>query len=429
MKSIKIRNTVIVFGTTILTLFLAQLLLAQIYDDPSMVYEPATEGGFIPGARAAGMGGAQIAAGNDGSALWYNPALITRIRKTELSATLTHQRITNKTTFPFYSIPSAVVSNTRLGSLWAIYPLATVRGGLSLGLSINRVKSFDRIFRYASSPTWIDRPNVDGWGGGEDESGGLWAYSFGAAVEVSPKVSVGGSLDILDGTDNYGFFFNSLSLSGTHTFDETKEINDSYTGISGKIGATYSANNYLTLGAIVGLPQSINVDQTSSHFINETDSLPYSFRGAISYRYSLPFSFGAGAAFSFNGLIITGDFKYLDYSQLEYQSGIDSISLANMTARHYYKETFNLHAGAEYSIPGTTLKVRAGYYREPIPFKGNLVEIEPNYYTMGLGYIVDNNLNFDFALMNGSWKRNDVNLEYKEKYSPLRFMLTMSYRL
>src|SRR4030067_2225510 len=102
------------------------------------------------------MGGAQIAAGDDGSALWYNPALLTRIRNTELSGTLSHQRVTNNTTGNSgIRIPEsrfvnteASVNNTTLGGLWAIFPVPAEQGGLTLGFSVNRVRSFDRIFRY-----------------------------------------------------------------------------------------------------------------------------------------------------------------------------------------------------------------------------------------------------------------------------------------
>ncbi|RKX19112.1 MAG: hypothetical protein DRP26_04030, partial [Candidatus Zixiibacteriota bacterium] len=81
----------------IFVIILPGLLLAQIGGDPGAVYEMATENNIYVGVRAAGMGGAQIAAGEDGSALWYNPALLTRVRRIEISGALSHQRFFNKT--------------------------------------------------------------------------------------------------------------------------------------------------------------------------------------------------------------------------------------------------------------------------------------------------------------------------------------------
>ena len=73
--------------------------MAQIGGDASTVYEMATENSIFAGVRAAGMGGAQLAAADDGSALWYNPALLTRIRRLELSGSLNYQRFFNRTDF------------------------------------------------------------------------------------------------------------------------------------------------------------------------------------------------------------------------------------------------------------------------------------------------------------------------------------------
>ena len=109
--------------TTALLLGFVSTSSAQQLLDPFDVYESATENQFLPGGRAAGMGGAQIAAGDDGSALWYNPALLTRIRNTELSGTLSHQRLTNSTTLARRSSPEAKVNNTSFGGLWAIFPV------------------------------------------------------------------------------------------------------------------------------------------------------------------------------------------------------------------------------------------------------------------------------------------------------------------
>ena len=162
-----------IFFTGLFSISSAQQLL-----DPLEVYEPATESQFLPGGRASGMGGAQIAAGDDGSALWYNPALLTRIRNTELSGTLSHQRVTNNTTGNSgIRIPEsrfvnteASVNNTNLGGLWAIFPVPAEQGGVTLGFSVNRVRSFDRIFRYQVTGDLASSVRA-----GEDESGSLWA--------------------------------------------------------------------------------------------------------------------------------------------------------------------------------------------------------------------------------------------------------------
>jgi long-subunit fatty acid transport protein len=415
------------------------LTKAQYYSNllfPLDVYEPATENGFLPGARATGMGGAQIAAGDDGSALWYNPALLTRIRRIEISGSLNHQRQTNQTTIFGNLSPEARVSNTRFGGLWAIFPVPTERGGLTLGLSVNRVRSFDRIFRYASSVNWYNNPaGFSGWGGGEDESGSLWAWSFGGSIEVSPKASIGLSLDIFDGSDDYGLFFDSTDVFAAFSRHYSKTIIDNYTGVSGKIGATYEATNWLNLGGFIGFPASISIDQTSDTFLNDTPGASSESHIASSYRYTLPFWFGLGGQMIIRDFVLAGDVTYLDYSQLEYRSGFADLTSANMTAQKYYRsDAFNYHVGAEYTIRPADVRLRAGYYLQPIPFKGYQVVTDPHFFTFGIGFLIDKSVSLDLAFLTGSWEKIDnfqTNpvLPISAKYTTNRFLMTLSYRM
>jgi long-subunit fatty acid transport protein len=378
------------------------------------VYEPATENNFPVGGRASGMGGAQIAAGDDGSAMHYNPALLTRIRNIEFSGTLTQQRFTNRTSINGTSSPEGQQNNTGLGSLWAVFPVPTAQGSLSLGIAVNRVKSFDRVFRYSS-------PNFTG-GGGEDESGSLWEYSFGGAIEVSPKSSVGFSLDIYDGHDDYAAFFDSSFVGGT--FNYRHNINDSYTGISGKIGATYAASNWLNLGAVVRFPTSISIDQSTYILDNESED---TFGG--SYRYVLPFSFGFGSEIDVRDLTLAADISYLDYTQLTYKRGLPDLAEADRLVRQYYRDALSYYLGAEYLIRPAALSLRAGYYSEPIPFRGYPVLEQPKYFTVGAGLLIENSATLDLAYINGSWKRADPSIGSNEQYSPQRLLASLAFRI
>jgi long-subunit fatty acid transport protein len=420
MKSITLKISLIICAILLPVVASAQQLL-----DPLEVYEPVTENSFIPGARAAAMGGAQIAAGNDGYSLWYNPALLTKIRSTELSASLSHQRFANNTSLHGYDIPEARVNNTGLGGLTAAVPVPTDQGGLTVGFGVNRVRSFDRIFRYASSPDWLNNPYQNGWGGGEDESGSLWAYSIGAAVEVSPRSSIGASIDIFDGNDDYSYFFDSTYTGGSYHYNH--DINDDYTGISGKVGATYNATNWLDLGLVIGLPASISIDQKSDYYESGGPNTEDHF--SASYRYTLPFSFGFGAAANWRDLTVTGDISYLDYTQLKYRHGISNRSEANLTVQRYYDDPLNFSLGAEYYLRQAGVSLRAGYYQKPIPFMGLPIVKDPKFVTLGAGFLIDKTVNFDLAYLNGSYEKRDPSIGTDEEYKVQRFMMTLSYRI
>jgi len=394
---------------------------AQQLLDPLLVYEPATENQFMPGGRAAGMGGAQIAAGDDGSALWYNPALLTRIRNIELSGTLSHQRFVNSTNYRGYASSEARVNNTSFGGLWAMYPVPTEQGGLTLGFSVNRVRSFDRIFRYFNGSFIFPET------GGEDENGSLWAWSFGGGIEISPKASVGLSVDILDGTDDYSNFA-SYRDPVDGPIEYSLNITDEYAGISGKIGGVYQASNSLSLGAVIGLPTSISIEQQSSEFLDSAGVRYEDYDGA-SYRYTLPFWFGMGAMLSFADLSIAGDISYVDYTQLRYKSGFADLSRANLTAMEYYNDAVNLHVGVEYLVRTADLRLRAGYFRQPSPFNWFPVNTQPHYFTLGAGILIDRTINLDLALLAGSFEREDRDINTIEEYDTQRFLMTVSYRI
>ncbi len=417
-------------GTLLVLAALYSESSAQFFGDPLEVYESTTENGFVPGARAAGMGGAQIAAGNDGSVLWYNPALLTRIRMAEYSATLSHQRFANRTHLANGYMPDVSVNNTRLGSVWAIFPLAAYQGGVTVGISINRVKSFDRVFRYASDPVWLDDPiSREGWGGGEDESGGLWAWSLGGAIEISPKASAGLSLDLYDGSDDWLFFFDSTSLADSYRYSYSHNIVDSFTGISGKIGLTYNITNEFNFSSVIGLPALITVDQTSG--ISEEDNLGFSARysNTASYKYRLPFWIGIGAMWRYTDLTLTGDIKYMDYTQMEYRSGLLELNRLNQGVKRFYNNIVTFRVGAEYFIRNMNLKLRAGYYQDPIPFQGYPIETEPRFFTFGAGLLVDRSVNIDLAYLTGLWERDDPSIRSSERYNADRLMITVSFRM
>jgi hypothetical protein len=386
----------------------------------------------ILSARAQFMGGAQMAAGMDGSVLWYNPGLLTRITRSELSGTLTHQKFTNETFLNGSGrMPDADVSNTRLGSIWGTYKVPTYQGGMVIGFAVNRVKSFDRIFRYASSPTWLDDPYVStsGWGGGEDEIGSLWAWTFGGAIELSPRASVGLSIDIFDGDDDWTFFFDSTDVAANYSYSYSHTINDDYTGVSGKIGFNYDLESNISLAGVIGFPTSLTVDQASEYYEYDNQNLDSYDYWTSSYRYTLPFWLGLGAQVRLEDLTLAGDVSFMDYSQLQYRSGLEDLAGLNQTAKRYYDETVTFRVGAEYVIQPSGTRLRLGYYQEPAGFQGFNMESEPHFFTFGAGFLVDRSVMIDLAFLTGNWKREDPAIASIEKYKANRFMVTISYRL
>ena len=412
----------------ILGLLLPGAAFAQLGGDPSLVFEMATENNIFFGVRAAGMGGAQVAAGDDGSAVWYNPALLTRIRRLELSGSLSHQRFFNDTKLGDYANSEFQANNTRLSGLWAVLPVPVEQGGLSLAFAAGRVKSFDRLFRYETEPGWYQQPVGDGRGGGEDDLGGLWVYSAGGGLELSRYTSIGLALEIYNGSDNYALLEDQID--GPLTTSYRMELSDSYSGYSAKVGLAYSANSALHFGATIRFPTPLTIEQSGLDLYSENgDTSTDVLNGE--YKYVLPFSFGTGALVAINSLLIAGDINYCDYTQLEYKRGVD-LPVANNSVKNYYRDVLSYNLGAEYLLPRQGLTLRAGYARDPIPYLGYPVTKDLNIFTAGFGYLLDKTLKLVVAVNFLNWTREDprfLQLGTIEKYRAQRFFLGFTYRI
>jgi len=402
--------------------------IAQLGADPGLVYEMASENNIFFGVRAAGMGGAQIAAGDDGSAVWYNPALLTRIRRLEFSGALSHQRFFNQTDLGNYEVSDFQMNNTRLSGLWAVMPVPVEQGGLSLAFAAGRIKSFDRLFRYESEEGWYQSPFGDGLGGGEDDLGGLWVYSAGGGLELSRYTAIGLALEVYSGSDNYTLLEDQIegALESSYRF----ELKDAYSGYSAKLGLAYSANSAVHLGATVRFPTPLTVEQTGLDSYTEngetsTDIL----RGE--YKYVMPFSFGAGGLVAIRNLLIAGDINYADFTQIEYKRGVD-LPIANGSVKNYYRDVLSYNLGAEYLVPRWGLTLRAGYARDPIPYLGYPITEDLDIFTAGFGYLLDKTLKLDVAVNFLGWTREDpqfLQMGTFEKYRAQRFFIGFTYRI
>jgi len=406
---------------SIFLMVMPSLALAQFGGDPEVVYEMATENNIFAGVRAAGMGGAQIAAADDGSALWYNPALLTRIRRMELSGSLNYQRFFNRTDFGTVRSDDFQFNKTRFSSFWGVFPVPTEQGGLSLAVGAFRIKDFDRLFRYENQTGWLNNPTGDGFGEGEDDLGGLWSYSLGGGIEISRHMSLGLSFDILDGRDNYTYFSDSVANDILDSYD--MNIKNDYSGYSGKAGLAYSAGPNFHIGATIKFPTYMKVKQEF------TDS-DHIWPELTQYKYTLPFSFGIGGLYAIKNLLLAADFVYTDYTELEYRSGVRPEDAAEV--RHVYKDVANINLGAEYFVPQWGLTVRGGYSHDPIPFTYYPVGDQYHVFTAGFGYLLDRTLKFDMAVNIINWSRSDpysFSQTTKEKYWAQRIFAGFTYRI
>ncbi len=396
--------------------------------DESAVYEPTAGNFFVVGARTLAMGGAAIAAVNDATALIYNPAGLARITRIELAGSMTHQRTGNTTQWQFSgdSFSGPHQNNTRFGSANLVLPVPTYRGSLVLGMGVNRVDSFDRTLQFSQSMSVLQTNFSET--AIESESGGIYLWSFGAGMDVSPNVSVGGALNLWNGKDDYTWFDEWATVVPASDTVIDDRIVDRYSGLNAKLGVRIQPTRAVVFGATIESPVTLTIKEDwNARTIEDGVETVEDFN--FEYKVSLPFSMGAGVAFDLNRLTLAGDLNYTDWTQTEYKK-LDDVGAFNRQVKRTYRDALRLHVGAEYLIPQLGTSLRAGFYRDPLPFRSDLIGKNRSFVTAGVGFLIDQVMTLDVAWAHGSWElRNFISEGLTEKYTTDRLFVSVAYHL
>lgn len=422
------------------------------------------------GARAAGMGFAHMAVAEDGSALLYNPAGLAQIKRIEMSGGLLHEaqdRTVGFNTasggFPGTGIQEETTDtgSTQFGHLSLAYPFPTYRGSLVMGLAFQRVASLKSdYFRDGI----LRAPQGDVTGLYETESftetGGVNLWTAGVAGDVSPNLSLGASVSFIQGSTHQDFqvgrYFGEttagepvVEATDEFLYGEVREAD--LTGVTGSVGALARMSEYARLGVIIDFPQRYEYEGTLSWRLEDQEKIDretYDFTDTI----TLPFSFGAGVALTPPGFLIAADARLTDWAQIDFEGPVRSKDREDA-----YRSTVDLNIGAEYQLPFHPTRIRAGWARQPLPYKlvpstlyftfvpddGNAntsddasywlrdydeasVKTERNFFTLGAGTLVDNTVTLDVAWVHGLFERSGGPIT--EKWTTNRIFGTVTYR-
>jgi len=421
-----------IFLALALFLLITQAVLAQ---------EVTVGNDFGVGARAMGMGGAFIGVADDSTALHWNPAGLSQIKRMEFFGGLSHERFETDAEY-FGNLDETFTSNTRPNSFAVVLPVPVRRGGLAFAMGVNRVQNFDSRIRVSGLNKFTEDEDPDLFGlfieETFDESDGIYSWNFGAAVEVAPGVSLGGSLNFLSGNYEYGL---SLDADDTEDIDSVLSgisyrdtIDSDYSGVESKIGLLARVGKKLRLGVTIDIPLDLSVDeywtQDTFDLYDDGASDSYADDGFFSYDISRPVRLGGGiAATPIPGVIISADVLYTDWTQTEYDDP-PSDDVSNEDFVDDYRDTMQLRVGGEFTIPKSGVRLRAGYIRDPLPYTPDGMEIdtERQFITFGIGMIMDRVLTLDIAYMVGFWEESTDDGVIKKDRDSNRVFLSAGYR-
>lgn len=407
---------------------------AQVFDTEALGQEVLWSDFFGVDARAIGMGNTGLALGHDGSALIYNPANLASIKRIEMRAGLSHLRLKSDTRVDYSSGPDfndeSDISKTRINALSLAVPVPTYRGSLVFAFGLHRINSYDRAF----GVTFDDLGGDDAaFRGRETETGGMWKWSAGGAVDISPRLSVGAALHLLTGKDEYRWESRDATIDNVISEDQLIEID--YVGVSAMGGISFNVSPTLSAGLTIETPTLLDAEENALYAIDSLFSdYIFEYPSYSAYNVTRPFVFGFGMAGSFGQANLAADFRYTDWTQMDFDYDNPDLDAEENDALRFIQdelsEVVSIQLGGEYLLPEQGLTLRAGYFRDPLPVDDRFIEKQRQYITAGVGFLIDRVMTLDLAYVHGGYElRDDDPGTYNAEYKTRRLFATFGYRI
>ena len=401
------------------------------------------------GARAIAMGGAYTSVGGDFSASFWNPAALADIRRVEFYGSLSHLMRQNTVEFgvPFDSAINESEENfTKFNSAGLVYPVPTERGSLVFSFGYNQVKSFDSNFDFRAFNFSPDDSVNQAWK--ELETGSLNTWTASGAMAVSPNTSVGIGLNFWTGGSDFHTTFREVDIEDIYAdfenFTRDDGLKTNISGFNVKFGGLIDLP-LLRLGATISTPITFKVKEhffTSEELLDDNLDLAEEFfdEGFFEYRIKSPWTFTGGASLNLLNFVFSGDVEYNDWTQIRYKSeppfeGVTQTE-ANLSIRDNYRATTRIRLGGEFTLPLTGLSFRAGYFRDPSMFQGASSDEDKQFYSAGIGFLVDKQVRLDVAFVHGFWKNFNQGLpgtddisDYVEDIKVNKAFVSLTFRL
>jgi long-subunit fatty acid transport protein len=429
-------------------------LMAQEAEDAVRILD--NELGF--GARALGMGGAFTAVADDYSAVYWNPAGLASMRKMEMYLDFSHLRFSNDVTYRG-NTTNSITSNTKFNAIGFAFPVPTARGSLVFALGYQKVKDFDYINEFKGLSDAdnglsfiVDSTQQVHDFFGKDvtrgelitDEGSMNQFNASGAIDISPNVSFGLALNYWSGKSDYNLNFTQTDTEDNfptfpadfYQYKENRIINTEYSGFNVVLAAMYRLKRLARIGISYSSPVTFNVNEKFSNPASLEFDDEYSEEfdpndGNYEYDVSMPFELNAGASVDVGLVLLSGNVRYRNWSQLKFKSPSELLE-ENTFIKANYRETLRWNLGAEAKIPFTSFKFRLGYMSLPNPLKGFESKTNREYYTVGAGFLIDRYIKIDLAAIFGNWERaSSDNLAPEITAEDIRhqkFLLTFSYR-
>lgn len=429
----------------LLILFFGFHSLKAQYIEDALRY--AQTNGMIS-ARAAGLGVAYNGIADDISALYFNPAGLSLIDKSEISFGLGFDR--NKTLTELLNNEIELSTNDAYISHFGfVAPFATSSGNASVAINYTLDHNFANNYDFdAFNPnnSFIGHVSERGRMNNQEildnmayhlflanddlitpfndslqqtgmvqESGGLHNISGGFGMQLNENFALGLSIKGVWGNYTFNKEYtetdvlnnytseNNLSFEepAFHSFTLTEILEQNVSGISGSVGLMGTFGDFMRVNAGIDFPTFYNVSEVfsqyaESRFDDGWQPNPYDpLEGENSYNLTKPFVYKAGISLHSMGLTFAAGIEYTDVTQLEFSDAQQSIlDLNKDIVRNLVGQT-KWGFGAEYKIPLMPVVARAGFSSVTSPYVADVPGATMNNVSIGAGIFLAKNVRVD----------------------------------
>lgn len=348
------------------------------------------------GARAMAMGGSYTGVANDFSALFYNPAGLTAIRKHEAQFTVEGMDLASRGRTGSFPSREGSQDNLAVQSYGLALPVPTERGGLCFALGAFSPRTFYDVLTFEDAFT-PQRGAYD-----YRAEGDLTHYRLGMAIDLSLDATFGFAADYING-------------------DEKIDIRDvpasrylrSYDGFSLEPALMFKITPHLRLGASLVALERFTV--------NETFQQPGQESVQQEYRVHYPLQIKLGLAWQSLRYLIAADYKASNWGG--YRLGPHG---ADFLENPGYRTEHLASVGGEFLLRPWPVMLRAGYAYNTLVGPG----LDPTWnihrVSAGFGFILGGAIDLSAAYSFAFWEgpSGDAYSENREQ----RVLATFGYR-
>ena len=385
---------------TILIVAGSSLEAATLFQNMGIASSPNPVGS---GARAMGMGGAFIGVADDATAASWNPGGLIQLERPELSIVADY--IVRNEEFTSDMQPeinnTGEVDDLELNYFSATYPFHFHRN-MVVSLNYQRLYDFKRNFSYLHdySSAGSDLEQNKHF----SQDGSIGALGLAGAVQITPKISLGATLNIW--TDelwwengwNENYSEHGVGSGGGVPVTIDTRIEDQYSsfrGINANVGLLWYINQNLTIGAVVKTPFTAEIEHEFTYDQTETYDAPVDDTSTTHQRLKedveldMPLSYGIGFAWRFSDAFSMDlDVYRTDWSKYtltDDQGNEFSPIDGRPKSQSNVEDTTQVRIGAEYLYimqdKNMVVPLRAGLFYDPEPSEGS----PENFYGVSIG--------------------------------------------